>query len=160
MKISVVSLFPEMIRSAAGNGVVGRALERNKASLECSNPRDFTQDVHQTVDDRTYGGGPGMVLKYEPVAAAIRSALEQQPEGSRVIFLSPQGRVFNQDVAVELSELPGIVLVAGRYEGLDERLLESFADDELSLGDYVLSGGETAALVVMDAVIRQLPVLQ
>jgi tRNA (guanine37-N1)-methyltransferase len=157
MHINVISLFPEMVNDAAEYGVVGRALDRELVDLKCTNPRDFTQDTYQTVDDRPYGGGPGMVLKYEPMAAAIRAAREGLPEGSKVIFLSPQGRMFNQKVAGELSELPGMVLVAGRYEGFDERLLERFADEELSLGDYVLSGGETAALVVTDAVVRLLP---
>jgi tRNA (guanine37-N1)-methyltransferase len=157
MHIDVISLFPEMIRDAAAYGVAGRAIDNQLVSLSCTNPRDFTQDTYQTVDDRPYGGGPGMVLKYEPMAAAIRASREHLPDGAKVIFLSPQGRAFNQEVAVELSDLPGMVLVAGRYEGFDERLLESFADVELSLGDYVLSGGETAALVVMDAVVRLLP---
>jgi tRNA (guanine37-N1)-methyltransferase len=157
MHIDVVSLFPEMIREASAFGVVGRALARELASLDCTNPRDFTQDAYQTVDDRPYGGGPGMVLKYEPVAAAISSAREKLPEGSKVIFLSPQGRTLNQEIAGELSELPGLVLVAGRYEGFDERLLENFADQELSIGDYVLSGGEAAVLVVIDTVVRLLP---
>ncbi|MBT8421846.1 MAG: tRNA (guanosine(37)-N1)-methyltransferase TrmD [Gammaproteobacteria bacterium] len=157
MDLNVVSLFPEMIRDAAAWGVTGRALENGAVRLECTNPRDFTGDVHQTVDDRPYGGGPGMVLKYEPVSAAIASAREQMPEGSKVVFLSPQGRKFNQEVATELAATPGIVLVCGRYEGFDERLIEAHADDELSLGDYVISGGELGALVVMDAVMRLLP---
>jgi tRNA (guanine37-N1)-methyltransferase len=157
MQINVVSLFPEMVRNAAAYGVGGRAVERGSVQLECTNPRDFTDDAYQTVDDRPYGGGPGMVLKFEPLSRAIESARAAVPEGSRVVFLNPQGRVFNQDIAREMSELPGLVLVAGRYEGFDERLLNRYADDELSLGDYILSGGETAALVVMDAVMRLLP---
>jgi tRNA (guanine37-N1)-methyltransferase len=118
MHINVISLFPEMVNDAAEYGVVGRALDRELVDLKCTNPRDFTQDAYQTVDDRPYGGGPGMVLKYEPVAAAISSAREKLPEGGKVIFLSPQGRTLNQEIAGELSELPGLVLVAGRYEGL------------------------------------------
>jgi tRNA (guanine37-N1)-methyltransferase len=157
MQINVVSLFPDMVREAAAYGVCGRAVERQLVSLACTNPRDFAEDAYQTVDDRPYGGGPGMVLKYEPMATAIRAAQQALPEGSRVVFLNPQGRVFDQGVAAEMSALPGLMLIAGRYEGFDERLIENFADDELSLGDYVLSGGETAALVVMDAVIRLLP---
>jgi tRNA (guanine37-N1)-methyltransferase len=157
MKIHVISLFPEMIRDASRIGVGGRALEQELVSLECTSPREFATDAHQTVDDRPYGGGPGMVLKVEPMAGAIEAARKALPAGSRVVFLGPQGRVFNQKIAREMAQLPGLMLVAGRYEGFDERLLESQADDELSLGDYVISGGETAALVVMDAVIRLLP---
>lgn len=157
MQINVVSLFPDMIREAAAYGVCGRAIERQLVGLGCTNPRDFTEDAYQTVDDRPYGGGPGMVLKYEPMSRAIEDARQSLPEGSRVVFLNPQGRVFDQSVAAEMSELPGLILIAGRYEGFDERLIDRYADDELSLGDYVLSGGETAAMVVMDAVIRLLP---
>jgi len=157
MQIGVVSLFPDMIRDAAAHGVVGRALDSGLAALHCISPRDFAHDAYQTVDDRPYGGGPGMVLKVEPMAAAISAVQEQLPEGSPVVFLSPQGRVFDQALAEQLAELPGMVLVAGRYEGFDERLVENCADYELSLGDYVISGGETAALVVMDAVLRLQP---
>jgi tRNA (guanine37-N1)-methyltransferase len=157
MEISIISLFPEMIRDASAYGVAGRALERGLASMECTTPRDFTTDAYQTVDDRPYGGGPGMVLKVEPMVAAITTAREKLPAGSRVVFLSPQGRVFDQNIAREMAALPGLVLVAGRYEGFDERLIEACADDELSLGDYVISGGEMATLVVMDAVLRLLP---
>jgi tRNA (guanine37-N1)-methyltransferase len=157
MQIVVISLFPEMIRDVAAYGVTGRALEKAGVSLVCATPRDYTTDRYQTVDDRPYGGGPGMVLKVEPMAAAIRAAKEQSPDGSRVIFLTPQGRKFDQAIARELATLPGMILVAGRYEGFDERLLDAFADDELSLGDFVISGGELAAAVVMDAVIRLLP---
>jgi tRNA (guanine37-N1)-methyltransferase len=157
MEISIISLFPEMIRDASAYGVAGRALERGLASMECTTPRDFTTDAYQTVDDRPYGGGPGMVLKVEPMVAAIATAREKLPAASRVVFLSPQGRVFDQNIAREMAALPGLVLVAGRYEGFDERLIEACADDELSLGDYVISGGEMATLVVMDAVLRLLP---
>ena len=157
MDISVISLFPDMIRDASDYGVIGRALERGLVSLDCTTPREFATDAHQTVDDRPYGGGPGMVLKVEPMASAIADAREKLPAGSRVVFLSPQGRVFDQDIAQEMAALPGLVLVAGRYEGFDERLIATCADDELSLGDYVISGGEMAALVMMDAVLRLLP---
>jgi tRNA (guanine37-N1)-methyltransferase len=157
MKIHVISLFPAMVQDASRIGVGGRALEKGLVSLECTSPRAFATDAYQTVDDRPYGGGPGMVLKVEPMAEAIETARKAMPAGSRVVFLGPQGRVFCQKIAREMAELPGLVLVAGRYEGFDERLLDSQADDELSLGDYVISGGETAALVVMDAVIRLLP---
>jgi len=157
MNINIISLFPEMIRDASDYGVIGRALERGLISLDCTTPRDYTTDAHQTVDDRPYGGGPGMVLKVEPLAAAIAAARAKLPTGSRVVFLSPQGRVFDQSIARELAALPGLVFVAGRYEGFDERLIAACADDELSLGDYVISGGEVAALVVMDAVVRLVP---
>jgi tRNA (guanine37-N1)-methyltransferase len=156
LRIAVVSLFPEMIQDAARCGVVGRAFERELASLQCVNPRDFTSDVHQSVDDRPYGGGPGMVLKAEPFAAAIESVKQEIP-GGPVVFLTPQGRRFDQQRAERLAREPGLILVAGRYEGFDERLTEQYADDELSLGDFVLSGGELAALAVIDAVVRLLP---
>jgi tRNA (guanine37-N1)-methyltransferase len=157
MKIRVVTLFPEMIDAAAGVGVCGRALARGIAELGALSPREFATDVHRTVDDRPYGGGPGMVLKFEPVSAAIRAARAALPAGTRTVFMGPQGRRFDQAIARELAGLPGLVLVSGRYEGFDERLLESEADDEVSLGDFVLSGGELAALAVIDAVVRLLP---
>ena len=157
MQISVISLFPEMIRGVVAHGVTGRALDKSLASLVCTTPREYATDNYQTVDDRPYGGGPGMVLKVEPMAAAIRSAKENLPAGSQVIFLSPQGRLFDQAVARQLAMLPGMILVAGRYEGFDERLIQALADDELSLGDFVISGGELAAAVVIDAVLRLLP---
>jgi tRNA (guanine37-N1)-methyltransferase len=157
MEIVVISLFPDMIRGAAAYGVTGRALDKTGVSLVCTTPREYTTDNYQTVDDRPYGGGPGMVLKVEPMAAAISAAKKNLPAGSEVIFLSPQGRLFDQAIAQRLATLPGMVLVAGRYEGFDERLIESFADDELSLGDFVISGGELAAAVVIDAVLRLLP---
>jgi len=157
MQISVISLFPEMIRGVAAYGVTGRALEKSGVSLVCTTPREYATDNYQTVDDRPYGGGPGMVLKVEPMATAIRAAKESLPAGSQVIFLSPQGRLFDQAIARQLATLPGMILVAGRYEGFDERLIEALADDELSLGDFVISGGELAAAVVIDAVLRLLP---
>ena len=156
MKIEIVTLFPEMVAAAAGFGVCGRALEQGKASLECINPRDFADDAHGTVDDRPYGGGPGMVLKVEPFRTAIRAARKAAPDGP-VVFLTPQGRLFDQEIAAELAQSPAMVLVAGRYEGFDERLLGSEADQEVSLGDFVISGGEVAALAIMDAVLRLRP---
>ena len=157
MQIAVVSLFPEFVSQVGAYGVVGRAVERQILSLQCENPRDYAEDVHRTVDDRPYGGGPGMVLKYEPCAQAIRQAKDSLPEGSPVICLSPQGKVFDQATAGCLSDLQGFVLLAGRYEGIDERLIENEVDEELSLGDFVLSGGEIAAMAVIDAVTRLLP---
>ena len=157
MDIGVVSLFPELTETMVSYGVLGRAIKREQVSLNCVNPRDFTADTHRTVDDRPYGGGPGMVLKVEPVRAAIEKARALLPVGSPVIFLGPQGRKFDQKVAIELSRLPGMLLVAGRYEGFDERLLESVGGDEISLGDYVLSGGEVAAVAIIDSVVRLLP---
>jgi len=157
MQIAVVSIFPEIIGQVGEYGVVGRAVERQLLSLQCQNPRDYAEDAHRTVDDRPYGGGPGMVLKYEPTAKAIRQAKDSLPEGSPVICLSPQGKVFDQAAAGRLAELQGFVLLAGRYEGIDERLIENEVDEELSLGDFVLSGGEIAAMAVIDAVTRLLP---
>ena len=157
MQLQVVTLFPDMVLTIAEYGVVGRAAKRGLISLECQNPRDFTVDAHRTVDDRPYGGGPGMVMMYEPSAAAIASAKDHLPAGSPVLCLSPQGAVFDQATAQRLAGLPGLVLLAGRYEGIDERLIESQVDEELSLGDFVLSGGEIAAMVVIDAVARLLP---
>jgi tRNA (guanine37-N1)-methyltransferase len=157
MHIAVVSLFPELVDQVVEYGVVGRAVERQLLSLECRNPRDFTNDVHRTVDDRPYGGGPGMVLKYEPAARAIRKAKTGMSDSCPVICLSPAGRVFDQGEARRLASLQGFVLLAGRYEGIDERLIENEVDEELSLGDFVLSGGEIAAMAVIDAVTRLLP---
>jgi len=155
--INVVSLFPEMVATIAEYGVVGRAERRKLVSLDIENPRDYTDDAHRTVDDRPYGGGPGMVMKYQPVAGALQAAKAKLPEGSLVVCLSPQGRVFDQAMARRYAALPGLVLLAGRYEGIDERLIESQVDEELSLGDFVLSGGEIAAMAVVDAVVRLLP---
>lgn len=157
MQIAVVSLFPELVGQVAEFGVVGRAQERGVLQLCCENPRDYTNDAHRTVDDRPYGGGPGMVLKYEPAVAAIRAAKQQLPPGSPVVYLSPQGNVFDQAAARRFSGMPGMILLAGRYEGVDERLVDSEVDEELSLGDFVLSGGEIAAMAVIDAVVRLLP---
>ena len=157
MEISVVSLFPEMVKEIARHGVVGRAIDNSIVDLECVNPRDFAKDTHRTVDDRPYGGGPGMVMKFEPVAAAVERAKEAMPAGSPVICMSPQGTPFDQASARRLAKLPGMILLAGRYEGIDERLIEAVVDEEISLGDFVLSGGEIAAMAVIDAVARLLP---
>ena len=157
MHFAVVSLFPEMIGTIGEYGVVGRAQQRGLIKVDVENPRDHTSDAHRTVDDRPYGGGPGMVMKVEPVAAALESAKGKLPEGCPIVYLSPQGRVFDQAGAKRFSALPGLVLLAGRYEGIDERLIESHIDEEISLGDFVLSGGEIAAMAVIDAVVRLLP---
>ena len=157
MKIEVVTLFPEMITGALRYGIVGRALERRLLAVGTEDPRAYASDAHRTVDDRPYGGGPGMVLKPEPMLAAIRAAHRRLPEGSPRVCLSAQGEPFSQAVARELSGLAGLLLVAGRYEGLDERVVELGIDREISVGDYVLSGGELPALTVIDAVARLLP---
>jgi tRNA (guanine37-N1)-methyltransferase len=157
MDIQVVSLFPEEVLTVGRFGVVGRAVENGRVVLGAVNPRDYTEDLHRTVDDRPYGGGPGMVMKYEPLAAAIAAARRRAGAEARVVYLSPQGRAFDQALARRLSELPALVLVAGRYEGVDERLLEDEIDEEISVGDFVLSGGEIAAMAVVDATVRLLP---
>ncbi len=157
MQIAVVSLFPEMFAAVSEYGVSGRALKQGLASLHCVNPRDFTSDRHRTVDDRPYGGGPGMLMKVDPLRQAIGAARARAGQQGPVIYLSPQGERFDQAMATMLAEQPSMVLVAGRYEGVDERLIETAVDRELSIGDFVLSGGELAAMVVIDAVIRQLP---
>ncbi len=157
MRLEVVTLFPDMIAGAIKFGVLGRALERGLLSVGTEDPRVHTSDVHHTVDDRPYGGGPGMVMKAEPMLAAIAAAQARVPAGSPRIYLSAQGEPFSQALAQELAALPGFVLVAGRYEGMDERVVELGIDRELSVGDYVLSGGELPALVVIDAVARLLP---
>jgi tRNA (guanine37-N1)-methyltransferase len=152
MKIEVVTLFPEMIRQALEHGVVGRAIRRGLLAVGTEDPRTHTADVHRTVDDRPYGGGPGMVLKPEPLSAAIAAA-QARAQGPRV-YLSAQGARFDQAKAQALSRLPGLVLVAGRYEGVDERIIATSIDEELSVGDYVLTGGELPALIVIDALAR------
>lgn len=157
MRVEVVTLFPDMIRDALSHGVVGRAIERGLIGVGTEDPRAHTSDAHRTVDDRPYGGGPGMVLKPEPMLAAIRAAHARLPAGSVRVHLTAQGGLFDARVAQELAALPGLVLVAGRYEGIDERIVALGIDRELSIGDYVLSGGELPALVVIDAVARLLP---
>jgi tRNA (guanine37-N1)-methyltransferase len=157
VRAQIVTLFPDMVNVVGEYGVVGRAVDRGILSIGCQDPRQFTDDAHRTVDDRPYGGGPGMVMKYEPLAAALRAAREALPQGSPVVYLSPQGVVFDQAIARRYAGLPGLVLLAGRYEGIDERLIESQVDEEISLGDFVLSGGEIAAMAVIDAVARLLP---
>jgi tRNA (guanine37-N1)-methyltransferase len=157
MRIAVVTLFPQLIRDALKVGVVGRALQRGVFGVECFDPREHTSDVHRTVDDRPYGGGPGMVMKIEPLRGAVRRATASLPQGSRRVYMGAAGRKFEQALAREISTQPGLLLVAGRYEGVDERFIESEIDEQWSIGDYVLSGGELPALVVIDAVARLMP---
>lgn len=157
MHFDVVTLFPEMVTAAAGCGVTGRAIERNIVSLSVWNPRDYTHDRHKTVDDRPYGGGPGMVMKYQPLHEAVHDAKQTGSENCKVVYLSPQGKPITQALLSEASKVSHIILVAGRYEGIDERFVEMDCDEEWSIGDYVISGGELAALIVIDAVTRLLP---
>jgi tRNA (guanine37-N1)-methyltransferase len=157
MRIEVVTLFPELIRNALTAGVLGRAVQRGLLEVGTEDPRAHTHDVHRTVDDRPYGGGPGMVMKPEPLSAALAAAAGRVPPGTLRVALSAQGEVLRQARLAELARQPALVLVAGRYEGIDERVLACSIDLELSIGDYVLSGGELAALVVIDGVARLLP---
>lgn len=157
MRVAVVTLFPEMVMSVARYGVTARALERGLLEIVCRNPRDFARDRHRRVDDRPYGGGPGMVMMYEPVRAAVAAARDAMDGASRTIHLSPQGRRIEHGDMCRLARGAPPVLLCGRYEGIDERLLDAEVDEELSLGDYVLSGGELAAMVVIDAMTRLIP---
>ena len=165
MRFDVLSIFPEMMACVTDHGVVGRAFEEGVVSLQLWNPRDFAQDLRRTVDDRTYGGGPGMVMMTGPLEAALQASkisLQTSSEPNThapgpVILLSPQGRVFNQGIANELANLQQITLVCGRYEAVDQRFIDRQVDYQLSLGDFVISGGEFAAMAVIDAVVRLLP---
>jgi tRNA (guanine37-N1)-methyltransferase len=157
MRIQVITLFPEAFRPLVSLGVTGRALETGKVDLELLNPREFARDRHRTVDDRPYGGGPGMVMAVEPLRSAIRVARERAGADATVGLLSPQGRLLRQADLQELAGRRELILVCGRYEGIDERLIELEVDEEWSIGDYVLSGGELAAAVMIDAVTRLLP---
>ena len=157
MKIGVISLFPKMVSLIAQYGVVGRAAERNLLSLTTYNPRDYTTDKYQKVDDKPYGGGSGMIMKYRPLKAAIDSAKESFNKNCPVILMSPQGECFNQKIAREFAELPELLIVSGRYEGIDQRIIDSEISKEISLGDYIVSGGEIPAMMTLDAIIRLLP---
>ena len=156
MKFSVLTIFPELFDSFRDHGIVRKALERRQVKIDAVNIRDYAQGRHRVTDDRPYGGGAGMVMKPEPLAAAIRAVKDQRPEAP-VVLLSPQGKVLSQQLARQLATSPELILVCGRYEGMDERIHQSLIDTELSIGDFVLTGGEVAAMVVMDAVIRLLP---
>lgn len=156
----VITLFPEMFDAIADCGITRRALDARFWSLTCWNPRNFVDNVHKTVDDRPFGGGPGMVMKAEPLAAAIQAAQARQEEqgvSPRVIYLSPQAKPMKDADVRRLSAEAGLVLLCGRYEGIDERVIEAHVDEEVSIGDYVLSGGELAAMVLIDAMVRLLP---
>lgn len=157
MRFDVVSLFPPMFQALTDYGITGRALQQGIVELGLWNPRDYTHDRHRTVDDRPYGGGPGMLMKVQPLRDAIHAARAAHPGRSHVVYLSPQGRALDQAGVRELARHEHLVLIAGRYEGVDERLIETEVDEEWSIGDYVLSGGELAAMVVIDAVTRLLP---
>lgn len=157
MWIGVVTLFPEMFEAITRHGVTGRAVRNGLLDVQCWNPREFTRDKHRTVDDRPYGGGPGMLMKVQPLRDAIHAAKQTAGEKTRVIYLSPQGRRLDHAGAKELAASERLILVAGRYEGIDERLVETEIDEEWSLGDFVLSGGELPAMVMIDAVSRLVP---
>ena len=156
MRFDVITLFPELFEIVIGHGVTGRAVKRGLVELALWNPRDYTLDRHRTVDDRPYGGGPGMVMMVPPLRDTLRAVRSAAP-ASKVVYLSPQGRRLDQAAVMEIAARPGVILLAGRYEGVDQRLIDSEVDEEWSIGDYVLSGGELAAMVVMDAVTRLLP---
>ncbi len=157
MRIDVVTLFPQLITGFMEYGIPARALQRGLLELGVWNPRDYTHDRHRTIDDRPYGGGPGMLMKVQPLSDAISAARAASTEPAHVIYLSPQGRRMTQRGVEELAARPRLLLLAGRYEGIDERLIEAEVDEEWSIGDYVLSGGEPAALVMIDSIIRLLP---
>lgn len=161
MQFDVVTLFPEMFSALTQSGVTRRAYEQKKWALSLWNPRDFTTDNHRTVDDRPYGGGPGMVMLAKPLQQTLAAAKQRQTEmglpAPRVVYLSPQGKPLTHQRVMQFSQDSGVVLLCGRYEAIDQRLLDSHVDEEISLGDFVLSGGELPAMALMDAVIRQLP---
>lgn len=157
MKIALISLFPEMFTALTDYGISGRAVDQGLVELANFNPRDYTDDRHKTVDDRPYGGGPGMVMMVEPLRRAIAAAREWVDDRALVVYLSPQGKVLDQPTVNGFAQRQSVILIAGRYEGIDERLIEAEVDEEWSIGDYVLSGGELPAMVLVDALIRQLP---
>ncbi len=157
LRFDVITLFPEMFSALTASGITRRALDRGLWQLECWNPRQWTEDVHRTVDDRPYGGGPGMVMMASPLEQAIAAAKVGAGGTAKVIYLSPQGARIDQKRVAQLAAGAGAILLCGRYEGIDERVIARCVDEELSLGDFVLSGGELAAMALMDACIRQLP---
>ena len=157
MYVGVVSIFPEIIKDYFAVGIMGRATREGLVDLNVFDVRDYAYDTHKTVDDRPYGGGPGMVLMYEPLSLAVKAAKRKAPADTEVGLVSPQGEIFEQRTAIDKSQLDGIILVCGRYEGFDERFIEEFVDFEWSIGDYIVSGGELPALACLDAIIRNLP---
>ncbi|UDW83604.1 tRNA (guanosine(37)-N1)-methyltransferase TrmD [Pasteurella canis] len=157
MLIGIISLFPEMFQAITEFGVTGRAVKQNLLQVQCWNPRDFTHDKHKTVDDRPYGGGPGMLMMVQPLRDAIKAAKAEVGEEAKVIYLSPQGRRLDQAGVKILAENQKMILLCGRYEGIDERLIETEVDEEWSVGDYVLTGGELPAMTLIDAVARFIP---
>ena len=157
MHFAVITLFPEMLRAVSDFGVTGRAVKNGLLEISTWNPRDYTQDKHRTVDDRPYGGGPGMVMMVPPLCAAIRDARNSRTGSSKTIHLTPQGRRLDQKGVQELAGQDNLILLSGRYEGIDERVIETEIDEEWSIGDYVLSGGELAAMVLIDVIARTLP---
>ncbi|WP_372955961.1 tRNA (guanosine(37)-N1)-methyltransferase TrmD [Marinobacter sp.] len=157
MWVGAVSLFPEMFGAVTDYGITGRAVREELLTFRSWNPREFTHDRHRTVDDRPYGGGPGMLMKIQPLRDAIHAAREEAPGKACVVYLSPQGERLDQQVVESLASQDSLILVAGRYEGVDERLISTEVDREVSLGDFVLSGGELAAMAVIDAVTRLIP---
>ncbi|HII3796155.1 TPA: tRNA (guanosine(37)-N1)-methyltransferase TrmD [Pasteurella multocida] len=157
MLVGIISLFPEMFKAITEFGVTGRAVKQNLLQVRCWNPRDFTHDKHKTVDDRPYGGGPGMLMMVQPLRDAIQAAKAEVGDGAKVIYLSPQGRKLDQAGVKELAQHQKLILLCGRYEGIDERLIETEVDEEWSVGDYVLTGGELPAMTLIDAVARFIP---
>ncbi|MCE9789483.1 tRNA (guanosine(37)-N1)-methyltransferase TrmD [Shewanella chilikensis] len=157
MWLGVITLFPEMFRAVTDFGVTGRAVKNGLLEVQTWNPRDFTHDRHNTVDDRPYGGGPGMLMMVQPLRDAIHAAKAAAGEGAKVIYLSPQGRKLTQQGASELAQSSKLILVCGRYEGIDERIIQTEVDEEWSIGDYVLSGGELPAMTLIDSVSRLVP---
>ena len=156
MRIDVVTLFPELVEQVTGYGVVGRAAEQGLLELHCWNPRDYTRDKHRTVDDRPYGGGPGMLMKVQPLQDAI-TAVREHSGAARLVYLSPQGKLLSQKKLAQQVEQGSVIFLCGRYEGIDERLIQREVDEEWSIGDYVISGGELAAMVCIDAMTRLIP---
>jgi tRNA (guanine37-N1)-methyltransferase len=158
MELHVISIFPEMFGLLTEQGVIARAIDKGLVSLKIWNPRDFTEDKHRMVDDRPYGGGPGMVMMVEPLAKAIKSAKAAcSSDKPKVVYLSPQGRQIKHANVLDFADEQALILIAGRYEGLDQRVIDNLVDEEWSIGDYVLSGGELPSMVLIDAIVRQLP---
>jgi tRNA (guanine37-N1)-methyltransferase len=156
VRVDVITLFPEMVEQVVNYGVVGRAADQKLLDLQCWNPRDYTVDRHRTVDDRPYGGGPGMLMKVQPLEETIQAVREKNPQ-AQVVYLSPQGKPVNQDMLAKQVDAKSVIFLCGRYEGIDERLIQQEVDQEWSIGDYVISGGELAAMVCIDAITRLIP---